>query len=147
MGKKGEKMSNFKDFLKEQFEKDKDFEKGFYQELEKARIAVEIASFREQAGLTQKELAQKVGTSQSAIARMENAGYQNYSLRTLRKIAEVLDLELVVSLREKGKDKAEVPRLAKLISLPGYGERRSSAGHYSFDDLGKYEIPKKIVGG
>jgi hypothetical protein len=32
---------------------------------------------------------------------MENADYQNYSIRTLRKIAEVLDLELLVSLRDK----------------------------------------------
>ena len=94
-------MTGFKDFLKEQFKADKDLEKDFYKGLEKSRIAIEIAAFREREGLTQAELARRVGTSQSAIVRMENADYQNYSIRTLRKISEVLDLELLVSLRDK----------------------------------------------
>lgn len=140
-------MTSFKDFLKEQFAKDKEFEEGFYTELEKARIAVEIASFREKARLTQKQLAERVGTSQSAIARMENAGYQNYSLRTLRKIAEILDLELVVSLREKIKEEAGEAPAAKVIPLPGYGGRRRSADGYCFEGLEKYVLTKKIVGG
>lgn len=94
-------MKKFREFLKEEF-KDRKFEKSFYEGLEKARVAVEIAYFREKRGLTQAELAKQVNTSQSAIARLENPDYKGYSINTLRKVADALGLELVVSFREKG---------------------------------------------
>ena len=94
------KLITFEDFLKEEF-KDKEFEKGFYREVEKARISLEIAYFRKKANLTQAELAKKINTSQSAVARLENPDYQKYSISVLRKVAEALGLELVLSLREK----------------------------------------------
>jgi len=93
-------VRNLKDILKEQF-KDKKFKEDFYRGLEKTRIATEIAYYREKRGITQVQLAKMLGTSQSTIARLEDPFYDNYSLNTLRKIAKVLDLELVVSLREK----------------------------------------------
>jgi len=94
-------MKKFSDFLKEEF-KDKNFEDAFYNELEVERVAVEIAFYREKAGLTQQELADKIGTSQSAIARLEDSKYKGYSIKQLRKIADAFDLELVVTYREKG---------------------------------------------
>ena len=126
-------MTNFKDFLKEQFKEDKDLEKDFYKGLEKSRIAIEIAAFREREGLTQAELARSVGTSQSAIARMENADYQNYSIRTLRKIAEMLDLELLVSLQDKKLPAEPVLKPHNIISLQEYRQKsRSDSGGYKF---------------
>ena len=100
-------MISFRDFLKEQF-KDKEFEAEFYKGLEKLRIATEIAYHREKKGLTQAQLAKLINTSQSTIARLENPDYKNYSMRTLRKIAETLDLELVVSLREKYQEEEKI---------------------------------------
>lgn len=96
-------MKKFREYLKEKL-KDKDFEKDFYEGLEKARVAIEIALFREKKGFTQAKLAELTGTSQSAIARLEDTDYKGYSISTLRKIANALDLELVVSLREKGEE-------------------------------------------
>jgi transcriptional regulator with XRE-family HTH domain len=127
-------MTNFKDFLKEQFKEDKDLEKDFYKGLEKSRIAIEITAFREKQGLTQAELARRVGTSQSAIARMENADYQNYSIRTLRKIAEVLDLELLVSLRDKKLSAEPVLKPQNVYSIQDYRPKsRSASGGYEFE--------------
>lgn len=94
-------MRTFEEYLQEQFTKDKEFEKEFYRGLEKTRIAAEIAYFREKRGLTQAQLAKILNTSQSTIARLENPNYRSYSLKTLRKIADALGLELVVSLKEK----------------------------------------------
>ena len=94
-------MKRFRDFLKEEL-KDKEFEKAYYEGLERARIALEITYFREKKGLTQTELAKEIGTSQSTIARLEDPNYRSYSINTLRKIADALGLELVVSFREKG---------------------------------------------
>lgn len=49
-------------------------------------------------GLTQSDLAEKVGTKQSAIARLESGRY-NPSLAFLRKVAQALDAQLVVAMR------------------------------------------------
>jgi UDP-N-acetylglucosamine 1-carboxyvinyltransferase len=48
-----------------------------------------IADFREQSGITQKELASRIGTSQSAVARIEH-GDQNLTLDTISKISTAL---------------------------------------------------------
>lgn len=58
------------------------------------KIGVLIANARTQRGLTQKELADKLNTSQSAINRIE-AGHQNITLEMLGRISEVLKKELI----------------------------------------------------
>jgi ribosome-binding protein aMBF1 (putative translation factor) len=60
------------------------------------RIAMEIHALREKRGLSQRELAELLGTTQSAVARLE-AGNVSPSLPTLEKVAEALGVELVVS--------------------------------------------------
>ncbi len=99
-------MKKFRDFLNEEL-KDKELAKDYYKELEKSRIAIEITHFREKLGITQKELAKMINTTQSVIARLENPEYKKYSLTTLRKVAEALNLELTVSFKEKGVEKYE----------------------------------------
>ena len=59
-------------------------------------IAMQLVTLREKRGLTQKELAARLGTTQSAIARLE-AGNVAPSLPTLDKVAAALGVELVVS--------------------------------------------------
>lgn len=63
------------------------------------RLAMEVHDLREKRGLSQRELAERLGTTQSAIARLE-AGNVSPSLPTLDKIAEALGVELVVSFRD-----------------------------------------------
>lgn len=63
-----------------------------------AVVAREIYELRTVRGLTQKELAARVGTSQSVIARLEDADYEGHSIRMLRRIAEALDARLSVHL-------------------------------------------------
>ena len=69
-------------------------------ELEKADqawdIAFQIYDLRQKAGLTQKELAELVGTRQSNIARIESADYTGYTHKTLEKIAKALKARLEV---------------------------------------------------
>lgn len=60
------------------------------------RLAYEIRALREERGISQRELAERVGTTQSAIARLE-AGNVSPSLPTLDRIAEALDAELTVT--------------------------------------------------
>ncbi len=58
------------------------------------KIGELVARIRNQRGLTQKELADKLGTSQSAINRIE-AGKQNVTLEMLARISDVLNKELI----------------------------------------------------
>jgi transcriptional regulator with XRE-family HTH domain len=59
-------------------------------------LATEIHALREKRGLSQRELAERLGTTQSAVARLE-AGNVSPTLPTLDKVAEALGVELVIS--------------------------------------------------
>jgi len=61
-------------------------------------IAFQIISLREKAGLTQKDLAELVGTRQSNIARLESADYSGYTLKTLDKITRALKARLEIKI-------------------------------------------------
>jgi len=50
-------------------------------------VAEQVYALRTKAGLTQKELAKRVGTSESVICRLEDADYDRHSLTMLRRIA------------------------------------------------------------
>lgn len=64
---------------------------SFDEELINAEIAHKIYDLRIKAGLSQRELAKKVGTSASAICRLEDADYDGHSLSLLKRIAAALD--------------------------------------------------------
>jgi len=57
-------------------------------------VARLIYDARTQAGLTQDELAERIGSKQPVIARLEDADYEGHSLTMLQRIAEALDLAL-----------------------------------------------------
>lgn len=83
--------------IKEQILKDKVIHKA-YQELSGEFALIEsIIEKRLAKGLTQAALAHKIGTKQSAIARLESGNY-NPSMVFLGKVAKALDTKLVVSL-------------------------------------------------
>jgi len=62
-----------------------------------AQIADRVAERRTAMGLSQRELAERCGTTQSAIARLERGG-RPPRIDTLLRIAEALQCELVVEL-------------------------------------------------
>lgn len=95
------KTKNFDEYLEQEL-KDPEF-KAEYEALEEEfTIAREVISLRIQANLTQKELADRVGTSQPAIARLESGNYRNVSLSFLRRVAEALDSVPEVHLKKRG---------------------------------------------
>jgi ribosome-binding protein aMBF1 (putative translation factor) len=59
-------------------------------ERENLRIAEQIYALRIAAGLSQKDLARRVGTTQSVISRLEDADYDGHSLNMLARIANAL---------------------------------------------------------
>ena len=69
-----------------------------------ARIAEQVTEQRKARGLSQKELAELTGTTQSSIARLESGG-RPPRIDTLLRIAEALDCELIVELRPRTRSK------------------------------------------
>lgn len=58
-------------------------------------VAKAVIAARNRAGLTQMELAQKMGTTQPVVARMEGGRIQP-SLRTLRRLAQATGSKLTI---------------------------------------------------
>jgi ribosome-binding protein aMBF1 (putative translation factor) len=65
---------------------------------EDLQIAEQIYTMRTQAGLSQKDLADIVGTTQSVISRLEDADYGRHSLRMLNRVAAALHCRVEVRL-------------------------------------------------
>src|ERR1700682_4633794 len=85
--------TNFDLFLEEQL-CDPDFARRFEQAGEAWDVALQLAALREQAGLSQRELARKLKTTQQQISRLESPGYEGHSLSMLRRVARVLHAEM-----------------------------------------------------
>ena len=70
--------------------KDTELRKMIAEEALNVRVARMIYEARTQAGLTQAQLAEVIGSKQPVIARLEDADYEGHSLSMLRRIAEAL---------------------------------------------------------
>ncbi len=76
---------------------DTEFHKAWKETEPEYELTRQIIALRLRKGLTQHELAHRIGTTQSVIARIENGG-QNLSIRTLTKIANELDANVKIEL-------------------------------------------------
>lgn len=102
--------TNFDVYLEEQL-KDPAFAKRFEKAGEAWDVALQIAALREKAGLSQKDLARKLKTSQQQISRLESPGYEGHSLSMLRRVARVLSARVRVVFESE--EEAQSGRLAE----------------------------------
>lgn len=86
------KVHDYDEMLKEEL-KNPEFRKEYNALEEEFEVAKQVIGLRLKKGLTQKELAEKVKTSQSCIARLESGTYQNLSLSFLRRVGEALGVQ------------------------------------------------------
>ena len=68
----------------------------YEEEVINADIARKVYDLRTKAGLSQRQLAKKLGTTASVICRLEDADYEGHSLSVLKRIAEALDKRLEI---------------------------------------------------
>lgn len=68
------------------------------QETINAHVAQLVYDARTEAGLSQKELAKMINTTQSVISRLEDANYEGHSLSMLGRIANVLNRKVKIDL-------------------------------------------------
>lgn len=90
---KAEEMDDLDRFIEKRKKESKEFAEGFDEGYENFKIGVLLRLSREQAGLTQEEVARKLRTKKSAISRIENHA-EDIRLSTLRKYAEALGKQI-----------------------------------------------------
>lgn len=91
------KKSNFDRYLEAQLQ-DPDFAERFQSAGEAWDVSLQITRLREEAGLSQKELAARLQTTQQQISRMESPAYEGHSLSMLRRVAAGLHAKVHVVL-------------------------------------------------
>ena len=98
------KIYTFREDLREQL-KDPRFKKSFEKERSKLQLGYQIHLAREKAGMTQQELARKIGTRQSNISRLECGDY-NFTIEMLDKISRALGVRLKIEIQSRNQEKA-----------------------------------------
>lgn len=86
------KTMDFQSYLNEQL-KDAKVKKQYHAVGKQLEIAYQILQLRKKQGISQTELAKKIGTTQSNVARIES-GQQNVTTETLQKIATAFRRDL-----------------------------------------------------
>lgn len=118
------KKTNFDRHLEEQL-RDPDFAERFKRAGEAWDVALQIAALRQEAGLSQKELAKLLKTSQQQVSRLESPDYEGHSLSMLRRVAEALHMHVrVVFEPEKKRDAMHVAERGAIYGAKSTKVRR-----------------------
>jgi len=135
------RQTNFDLHLEEQL-KDADFAKRFRKVGEAWDVAIQLASLRKKSGLSQKALAQRVGTSQQQISRLESPSYEGHSLGMLRRVAEIFGATVYVEIQRKKRQNS--PRVAEPKSIDRVKSKdlrkRSELLRFELDFLRKEKV-------
>jgi len=102
---KPKKTNNAVDILHRRYiDDDVDRKKSLQEERVNAEVARKIYDLRKEAGLNQKQLAKKIGTTQSVISRLEDADYEGHSLQMLSRIAKALNRHITIQMKPDMED-------------------------------------------
>jgi predicted XRE-type DNA-binding protein len=81
----------------------------YEEEAAKSELWLQLVEARQAAGLTQKQVAERMGVSQAQVARIEKAGYGSYTLRTLRRYLDALGNEFTLEVAVKPREESASP--------------------------------------
>jgi len=95
------KRDRHSEIVEQRARKSATYLKTFARTLQQIDLAFLVREMREDARLTQAELAKKVGTTQSVIARLEDAEYSGHSLTMLERIATACGVALKLRAEKK----------------------------------------------
>ena len=90
-------MDDLEKYIEERKRKNKKFAYKFDEEYEKFKIGVLVRHARNEARITQTELARRLNTKKSSISRIENHA-EDIKLSTLIKVATALNKQLKIYL-------------------------------------------------
>ena len=103
------KQVDVKKIVREKIQQDPDFRKEYHKIKEEYHLIDQVKKARQSSGMTQKELAKKVGVSQQVISRFENEKHVP-KLDNFLKILSGLDLELSIKKKNRCEDYQNVQK-------------------------------------
>lgn len=106
-------MADDLDRMLARFASDPEFVDGYERGYQAFKLGATLLAAREQAGLTQAEVARRLGTHKSAISRMENHA-EDIRLSTLQRYAEAVGCFLDLQLRPESE--ATIPRTVRAVA-------------------------------
>ncbi len=78
---------------------DPEFLAVYEEEAAKKGLWLQLVEARQAAGLTQEQMAQRLGVSQSQVAKIERRGYEAYTLTTLHRYVQALGADFALEVR------------------------------------------------
>jgi len=84
----------------------------YEEESTKKELWLQLAEARQAAGLTQGEVARRLGVSQAQVARIEKRGYESYTLTSLRRYLEALDAGFTLEVTVRRSVLPHLPKAA-----------------------------------
>lgn len=94
-------MNELTEQYKEEF-KDKETRHIYADDFLNTYIATQIKVLREEAGLTQAELAEKAGMKQERISVLEDVNYSSWTANVLKRLAKAFDMRLSIKIESFG---------------------------------------------
>jgi phage-related protein/transcriptional regulator with XRE-family HTH domain len=116
-------------YLYDRFIRDDPEQVAFYEEaLSNAEVAGAIYELRKEARLSQRALAERVGTTASVICRLEDADYEGHSLSMLKRVAAAVGRRVEISfppvteattakMTSKGPSTAKPPNIVRVAAV------------------------------
>ena len=90
-------MSDLRLYIEKRKQHDPEFAEGYDKGYQEFKLGVLLRQAREEAGLTQEELARRINTKKTAISRIENHA-EDIKLSTLEKFVNALGKQLTISV-------------------------------------------------
>jgi ribosome-binding protein aMBF1 (putative translation factor) len=88
---------------------DPEFRALYEEEAAKKELWLQLVEARQTAGLSQRDLAKKLGVSQAQVARLEKRGSEDYTLNSLRRYIQALGDEFVLEVKVRHRSEEERP--------------------------------------
>jgi len=95
------KRDRHTEIVERRMRKSATYRRNFERTLHQIDLALLVREMREEADMTQVELAKRIDTTQSVIARLEDAEYTGHSLAMLERIAAVCGVALKLHAEKK----------------------------------------------
>jgi transcriptional regulator with XRE-family HTH domain len=105
-------MSDISEALRSEL-RDPEYSEGYAESFLNSYIATQIKVLREQRKMKQADLAQEIGTTQTAISRIEDINYSSWNIKTLKRLARAFRVRLSVSFEPYGTLPGEVEHFTR----------------------------------
>ena len=107
----------FEAFWKKKME-DPEFRAVYEEEAEKKELWLQLVEARQASGLTQQQVADRLGVSQAQVARIEKRGYDAYTLTSLRRYVAALGEDFSLAVQIRRHDKPVDESLSPMVAMP-----------------------------